>query len=104
MFAVCSLYAVVSLYRFAKEPPQHYIFINENEISFKLNKREEAICLKFEGIDYFETRFSQIVFSTKQQEKIVLQLNHIANEKKRWEIKEFLRGRVKQFNTNLAVA
>lgn len=100
----CFLFAALRLYLQKLKPPHHYILINNEEISFKHNKKEEEIRLRFEAIEYFETRFSQIVFSTKDHEKVILQLNRIANEKKRWEIKEFLRGRVKQANTNLALA
>ncbi len=96
LLAITSFIAASCLYLLYTEPPHHYIFINQDEISFKQNKNQEEVCLKFDGVDYFETRFSEIIFCTKQQEKVVLPLNRISNEKKRWEIKEFLRTHITQ--------
>lgn len=104
ILSICGLLAAFSVYRLSKEPPQRYIYINEDEITFKQNKSEDEVRLKFEGLDYFETRFSEIIFSTKAQEKIVLPLDRVSNEQKRWEIKEFLRGHVKQINCTFLAA
>ncbi len=98
ILSVFSCFAIMSLYRLTKEKPHHYIFINEEEIAFKQSKLEKEIRLRFEGIEYFETHFSQIVFSTTENERIILQLNKISNKQKRWEIKDFLRGHIKQHN------
>ncbi|HTN21830.1 MAG TPA: hypothetical protein VL125_15205 [Pelobium sp.] len=95
----CSFPAFLSLYRLSAESSKHFILINNDEITFKQDKLDEEICLRFELIEYFETHFSKIVFSTKDQEKIILQLDKIANKQKRWEIKEFLRERIKQQKT-----
>jgi hypothetical protein len=84
------------LYKLYFQKEQNYIFINQDEIWFKHQLQNEAICLKFETLNYFETRFSEIIFSTKQEEKVVLKLNRITDEKKRWEVKEFLRNHVPQ--------
>nr|WP_294897499.1 hypothetical protein [uncultured Pedobacter sp.] len=97
---VCFLPAVLCLYRLYSESAEEYILINDKEITFKQNRLEEEICLRFELIEYFETHFSKIVFSTTDKEKIILQLDKIANEQKRWEIKEFLRERVKQMKVS----
>ncbi len=99
-FFLCSLIAVFSLYHLSKEIENSYIYINDDVIWFKEKKSKETICLKFETLDYFETRFSEIIFCTKEEEKIVLKLNCVADEKKRWEIKEFLKSHVKQIKSN----
>ncbi len=104
IFCLCSLFTLVSLFGLIKQRTKHYIYINNDEIFFKQNKTDEEVCLKFAGLDHFETRFSEIIFSTKQHEKIVLPLNKISNEQKRWEIKEFLRERVTQIKTKVIVA
>lgn len=102
--SVCLILLIIAVYHLFTQAPNQYISINDDEISFKQSKADEEICLKFEGLDYFETRFSEIIFSTKQQEKIRLSLKQIQNEKKRWEIKEFLRERVTQIKTNVIAA
>lgn len=96
ILTVCSLLAAISLYKLSKEKEHHYIFINDDEIWFTKKNENDTVCLKFDGLDYFETRFSKIIFSTKSAEKIVLELNSIADKNKRWQIKEFLKDHLKQ--------
>jgi hypothetical protein len=98
--SICSLIAAFCLYKLYAQEEHNYIFINHDEILFKQQMQKETICLKFNTLDYFETRFSEIVFSTKQEEKVVLKLNRIADEKKRWEVKEFLRNHIPQIRDN----
>ncbi len=94
--SISSLVVVFCFYKLSVQQEENYIFINNDEIWFKHQFQNETICLKFNTLDSFETRFSEIVFSTKQEEKVVLKLNRIADEKKRWEVKEFLKNHIPQ--------
>ncbi|WP_442796208.1 hypothetical protein [Pelobium manganitolerans] len=94
------LMTLVAIYLISIASPKHYIYLNHEEILFKRDKDSEEVCLKFDGLAYFETRFSEIVFSTKEAEKFVLPLNYISNEKKRWQIKEYLREHLTQRKQN----
>ncbi|MBK0382614.1 hypothetical protein I5M32_06525 [Pedobacter sp. SD-b] len=100
ILSMCSLVAAISIFKLYKEQEQNYIYINHDEIWFKQQMQSETVCLKFTKLDYFETRFSEIIFSTKEEEKVVLKLNKIADEKKRWELKEFLRNHIPQIRDN----
>ncbi|HEX7367557.1 MAG TPA: hypothetical protein VF273_10700 [Pelobium sp.] len=104
ILSICLVTLASSSYCLSKEATHNYIYLNNSEISFKQNKADEVVIIKFEALDYFETRFSEIVFNTKQQEKISLPLNKITDKHKRWEIKEFLRERLKQINGNAVAA
>ena len=96
ILTICSLLTVFSLFNLIKEQQHHYIFLNDDEIWFTNKGQNEAVCLKFEKLESFETKFSKIIFSTKTDEKIVLELNAVADEKKRWQIKEFLKTHITQ--------
>ncbi|MFC5284645.1 hypothetical protein [Pedobacter alpinus] len=96
ILSICSLLTTFSLYRLSVEKGHHYIYINDDEICFTKKDQNDTVSLKFEGLDYFETRFSKIIFSTKSEEKIEMELNRIADEKKRWQLKEFLKDHLKQ--------
>jgi hypothetical protein len=85
-----------SLYHLYTKKSTDYIYLTEEEIWFKEKKQNETICLKYDHVDHFETRFSEIIFCTKEEEKMVMTLNSIRDEKKRWEIKEFLRNHIRQ--------
>ena len=98
--SISSLVIVFCFYKLIVRQEENYIFINNDEIWFKHQSQNENICLKFNTLNYFETRFSEIVFSTKKEEKIVLKLNRIADEKKRWEVKEFLKNHIPQTHVN----
>lgn len=102
--AVCTLFAALSLYQLSKTSSGQYIFMDNEEILFKQSKSADEIRLRFDGLDNFETRFSEIILSTKAQEKIILPLHEVANKQKRWEIKEFLRQRIKQIKANAVAA
>ncbi|MBD3748646.1 MAG: hypothetical protein IE931_04040 [Sphingobacteriales bacterium] len=91
--SLLSMFALYHLYQ-SKEPD--YIYLTEEEIWFKEKVQNETICLKYDHLAYFETRFSEIIFCTKEEEKVILPLNSIKDEKKRWEIKEFLRNHIRQ--------
>ncbi len=95
--------AIFSLYQLQKVKEAEYIYLTEKEIWFKEKNQNQTICLKFEGLDYFETRFSEIVFCTKEEERMVMALNSIGDEKKRWEIKEFLKGHLTQMRDSRLV-
>lgn len=97
---ICSFIVIFCFYKLYVQKEQNYIFINNDEIWFKHQLQNKTVCLKFNTLDYFETRFSEIVFSTKQEQKVVLKLNGIADEKKRWEIKEFLKNHIPQMREN----
>ncbi len=101
---VCSLFAVLSSYQLYTGSSGHYIFMDNDKILFRQNKSKDEIRLQFDGLDTFETRFFEIVFNTKEQEKFILPLHKISNKQKRWEIKEFLRQRIKQTTANSIAA
>ncbi|MDA9555806.1 hypothetical protein N9R54_06200, partial [Pelobium sp.] len=96
IYFISSALTMFSLYHLRNVKEPSYIYLTDDEVWFKEKDQNETICLKFEKLDYFETRFSEIVFCTKEEEKVVMQLNQIRDEKKRWEIKEFLRNHIKQ--------
>lgn len=95
--------ATFSLYQIYKVKEPNYIYLTDDEIWFKDKNQDETVCLKFDRVDHFETRFSEIIFCTKGEQKVVMQLNEIRDEKKRWEIKEFLREHIKQIRDSKAV-
>ncbi|WP_157687539.1 hypothetical protein [Pedobacter psychrophilus] len=95
--SISSIVIAFCFYELYVQQEENYIFINDDEIWFKHSLQNETICLKFNTLNHFETRFSEIVFSTKQEEKVVLKLNRITDEKKRWEVKEFLKNHIPQF-------
>lgn len=96
IYSFCSLVTVFSLYHLYKEKKSDYIYLTDDEIWFKEKSQNETVCLKFESLNHFETRFSEIIFFTTAAEKMVMPLNAIGDEKKRWEIKEFLRNHITQ--------
>jgi hypothetical protein len=85
-----------SLYQIIKERKMDYIYLNEQEVWFKEKQQNETVCLKYDKLNFFETKFSEIVFITKEEEKMIMPLNTISNKKQRWEIKEFLKAHIKQ--------
>lgn len=91
-----SLLTVFSIYHLYQSKEPDYIYLTEEEIWFREKEQNETICLKYDHLAYFETRFSEIIFCTKEEEKVILPLNSIRDEKKRWEIKEFLRNHIRQ--------
>lgn len=70
---------------------KNYILITEENILIEDKESEDHINLPLREIECFETRFNEIIFHTKKDETISLKLNRIRCDKKRWEIKEFLR-------------
>jgi hypothetical protein len=104
IYSIAALLAIFSLYHLQNTKDPDYIYLTDDEIWFKEKNQSETVCLKFERLDYFETRFSEIIFCTKEEQKVVMHLNRIKDEKKRWEIKEFLRNHIRQIrdtNSNL---
>jgi hypothetical protein len=95
-YAISSLIIVFSLYQIIRERRVDYIYLNDKEIWFKEKKQNETVCLKYDKLNFFETKFSEIVFVTKEEEKMIMPLNTISNKKQRWEIKEFLKAHIKQ--------
>jgi hypothetical protein len=102
IYTIAAILAIFCLYHLQNDEEPDYIYLNDDEIWFKEKNLNETVCLKFEKLNYFETRFSQIVFFTKEEEKVVMQLNKIKDEKKRWEIKEFLREHITQLRDSKA--
>lgn len=95
-YALSSILSVFAIYHLYQSKDPDYIYLTKEEIWFKEKMQNETICLKYDHLAYFETRFSEIIFCTKEEEKVVLPLNSIRDEKKRWEIKEFLRNHIRQ--------
>jgi hypothetical protein len=95
-YALSSLIVTFSLYQIIKERKMDYIYLNEQEVWFKEKQQNETVCLKYDKLNFFETKFSEIVFITKEEEKMIMPLNTISNKKQRWEIKEFLKAHIKQ--------
>jgi hypothetical protein len=95
-YALSSLIVTFSLYQIIKERKMDYIYLNEQEVWFKEKQQNETVCLKYDKLNFFETKFSEIVFITKEEEKMIMSLNTISNKKQRWEIKEFLKAHIKQ--------
>lgn len=91
-----SIFSVFALYHLYQSKEPDYIYITEEEIWFREKEQNETICLKYDRLAYFETRFTEIIFCTKEEEKVILPLSSIRDEKKRWEIKEFLRNHIRQ--------
>ncbi|MBU0696299.1 MAG: hypothetical protein KKE39_07205 [Bacteroidetes bacterium] len=96
VYTLSSFLSVFSIYHLYTKKSTDYIYLTEDEIWFKEKDQNETICLKYAHLEYFETRFSEIIFCTKEEEKMVMTLNSIRDEKKRWEIKEFLRNHIRQ--------
>ena len=103
IYILSFLITAFSLYQIYQVKESNYIYLTDDEIWFKDKNQNETVCLKFDVVDHFETRFSEIVFCTKEEQKVVMQLNEIRDEKKRWEIKEFLREHLKQIRDNKAI-
>ncbi len=103
IYSFTSILAIFCLYYLQNIEEPNYIYLDDDEIRFKEKSQNEPVCLKFEKLDHFETRFSEIIFCTKEAEKVVMQLNKIKDEKKRWEIKEFLKLHIKQLKDNKTV-
>jgi hypothetical protein len=95
-YALSSLIVTFSLYQIIKERKMDYIYLNEQEVWFKEKQQNETVCLKYDKLNFFETKFSEIVFITKEEKKMIMPLNTISNKKQRWEIKEFLKAHIKQ--------
>lgn len=70
ILSLCSLLISFSLYRLTIEKANHYIYVDDDEICFTKKDGNDTVNLKFEGVDYFETRFSKIIFSTKSEKKL----------------------------------
>lgn len=102
-YTLSFLMATFSLYQIYKVKEPNYIYLTDDEIWFKDKNQNETVCLKFDVVDHFETRFSEIIFCTKEEQKVVMQLNEIKDEKKRWEIKEFLKEHIKQIRDSKAI-
>jgi hypothetical protein len=102
IYTLSFLIATFSLYQITKVKESNYIYLTDDEIWFKDKNQNETVCLKFDVVDHFETRFSEIIFCTKEEQKVVMQLNEIKDEKKRWEIKEFLKEHIKQIRDSKA--
>ncbi|MEO5910541.1 MAG: hypothetical protein ABIP95_06610 [Pelobium sp.] len=96
IYSFSLLVTVFSLYHLYKEKKSDYIYLTDEEIWFKEKNQNQTVCLKFTNLNHFETRFSEIIFFTTSAEKMVMPLNAIGDEKKRWEIKEFLRNHITQ--------
>jgi len=103
IYILSFLITAFSLYQIYQVKESNYIYLTDDEIWFKDKNQNETVCLKFDVVDHFETRFSEIVFCTKEEQKVVMQLNEIRDEKKRWEIKEFLKEHLKQIRDNKAI-
>lgn len=103
IYTLSFLLTTFSLYQIYKVKEPNYIYLTDDEIWFKDKNQNETVCLRFDVVDHFETRFSEIIFCTKEEQKVVMQLNEIKDEKKRWEIKEFLKEHVKQIRDSKAV-
>lgn len=89
---------IISLYLYlrSKEDVNYSLLITEDYIFINEPSGGEEINLPLTDIQYFETRFNEIVFHTNQDEVITLKLNRISCETKRWEIKEFLKEHIPQ--------
>jgi hypothetical protein len=95
-YAFSALIVSFCLFQLIRERKMDYIYLNDQEIWFKEKQQNETVCLKYDKLNFFETKFSEIVFVTKEEEKMIMPLNTISNKKQRWEIKEFLKGHIKQ--------
>lgn len=93
---ICFIAASFSLFNINKAQASQYIFLKQDEIWFTDKNKNDVTCLKLDKVKYFETRFSKIIFSTVNDEKVTLELNAVADEKKRWQIKEFIKAHVTQ--------
>ena len=103
IYTLSFLMATFSLYQIYQVKEINYIYLTDDEIWFKDKNQNETVCLKFDVVEHFETRFSEIIFCTKEEQKVVMQLNEIKDEKKRWEIKEFLKEHIKQIRDSKAI-
>lgn len=66
-----------------------FLIIHESKSKNQIHQK-----LAFEEIKFFETRFNEIVFHRLDNEKFSVKLDDVKSDKKRWEIKEFLRQHV----------
>jgi hypothetical protein len=95
-YAFSALIVSFCLFQLIRKRKMNYIYLTDQEIWFKEKQQNETVCLKYDKLIFFETKFSEIVFVTKEEEKMIMSLNSISNKKQRWEIKEFLKGHIKQ--------
>lgn len=88
--------SVITLFFFVKKKDNQLISINDGflVINESKNKSQNNIKLSCEEIKFFETRFNEIIFHHTNNEKFSVKLDGIKCDKKRWEIKEFLRQHV----------
>jgi len=93
------LASLVTLYFLIKKKQEELFTIDEGFLVIhKPSTREQSDQkLAFEEIKFFETRFNEIVFYSLNDEKFSVKLDDIKSDKKRWEIKEFLRQHVREY-------
>jgi len=68
-----------------------FLIIHNPKSKYQSNQK-----LAFEEIKFFETRFNEIIFCRLDDERFSVKLDDIKSDKKRWEIKEFLRQHVRE--------
>ncbi len=100
------LVSLVTLFFLLKKKEEELFTIDEGYLVIHkaINKNQSNQKLAFEDIKFFETRFNEIVFYDVNDQKFSVKLDDIKSDKKRWEIKEFLRRHVREYRRHHSYA
>ena len=88
--------AVVAFLKWNGQKPQIlFLKVEDNEIEYYNGEEQELVSVETNAIKNVDTGFNELRIHTQEQIHIV-DLSYIRDEKKRWEIKEAVRGCISQ--------